>query len=32
MTLLGIDPKGKPAKNDYCKSIRDLPIGASTLR
>jgi integrase len=28
MTLLGIDPKGKPAKNDYCKSIRDLPISA----
>jgi integrase len=28
MTLLGIDPKGKPAKTDYCKSIRDLPIGA----
>ncbi|MGY4496966.1 integrase [Bradyrhizobium sp. GM24.11] len=28
MTLLGIDPKGKPAQNDYCKTIRDLPIGA----
>jgi len=28
MTLLGIDPNGKPAKNDYCKSIRDLPISA----
>lgn len=28
MTLLGIGPKGKPAKNDYCKTIRDLPIGA----
>jgi Phage integrase central domain/Arm DNA-binding domain len=28
MTLLGIDPNGKPAKNDYCKSIRDLPIAA----
>jgi integrase len=28
MTLLGIDPNGKPAKHDYCKSIRDLPIGA----
>ncbi|MEH2552198.1 integrase [Bradyrhizobium sp. AZCC 2262] len=28
MTLLGNDPKGKPAKNDYCKSIRDLPIAA----
>jgi integrase len=26
MTLLGIDPRGKPAKNDYCKPIRDLPI------
>jgi hypothetical protein len=28
MTLLGIDQKGKPTKNDYCKPIRDLPIGA----
>jgi integrase len=28
MTLLGIDPKAKPAKTDYCKSIRDLPIAA----
>jgi len=28
MTLLGIDPKGKPAKNDYCKPIRDLPVAA----
>jgi integrase len=28
MTLLGIDPNGKPAKNDYCKTIRDLPVGA----
>ncbi|MGX9426268.1 MULTISPECIES: tyrosine-type recombinase/integrase [Bradyrhizobium] len=28
MTLLGIDPKGKPTKHDYCKPIRDLPIGA----
>ncbi|SFJ01407.1 site-specific integrase [Bradyrhizobium sp. Gha] len=27
-TLLGIGPKGKPAKHDYCKTIRDLPIGA----
>jgi integrase len=26
--LLGIGPKGKPAKNDYCKPIRDLPITA----
>jgi integrase len=26
MTLLGTDPRGKPAKNDYCKPIRDLPI------
>ena len=28
MTLLGIDQKGKPTKNDYCKTFRDLPIGA----
>jgi integrase len=28
MTLLGIDPRGKPAKHDYCKTIRDLPVGA----
>ena len=28
MTLLGIDQKGKPTSNDYCKTIRDLPIGA----
>ena len=28
MTLLGIDKNGKPTKNDYCKTIRDLPIGA----
>ena len=28
MTLLGIDQTGKPTKNDYCKTIRDLPIGA----
>lgn len=28
MTLLGIGPKGKPAKNDYCKIIRDLPVAA----
>jgi integrase len=28
MTLLGIDPNGKPAKTDYCKSFRDLPISA----
>jgi len=26
MTLLGVDPKGKPSKNDYCKSIRGLPV------
>jgi integrase len=26
MTLLGVGPKGKPAKNDYCKLIRDFPI------
>jgi integrase len=28
MTLLGIDQKGKPTKNDYCKTIRDLPIAS----
>jgi integrase len=28
MTLLGLDPKGKPAENDYCKLIRDLPVAA----
>ncbi|WP_300216606.1 phage integrase central domain-containing protein, partial [Bradyrhizobium sp.] len=28
MTLLGVDQKGKPTRNDYCKTIRDLPIGA----
>ena len=28
MTLLGVGPKGKPAKFDYCKLIRDLPIQA----
>jgi hypothetical protein len=28
MTLLGTDRKGKPTKNDYCKTIRDLPVGA----
>jgi integrase len=28
MTLLGVDPKGKPARNDYCKLIRDLPVAA----
>ncbi len=28
MTLLGIGPKGKPARNDYCKIIRDLPVAA----
>jgi integrase len=27
-TLLGTDQKGKPTKNDYCKTLRDLPIGA----
>jgi integrase len=26
MTLLGVDPRGKPAKNDYCKLIRGLPV------
>lgn len=30
MTLLGINPKGKPAKNDYCKSIRNLDVDAVT--
>jgi integrase len=30
MTLLGIDPKGRPARNDYCKSIRDLAVDAVT--
>jgi integrase len=24
----GIDQKGEPTKNDYCKTIRDLPISA----
>lgn len=28
MTLLGVDPKGKPAKHDYCKIIRDLPVNS----
>jgi len=28
MTLLGIDQKGKPTRNGYCKTIRDLPIGS----
>jgi integrase len=27
MTLLGIGPKGTPAKHDYCKLIRNLPVG-----
>lgn len=30
MTLLGIGPKGEPAKNDYCKSIRGLAVDAVT--
>jgi integrase len=30
MTLLGINPKGKPARNDYCKSIRSLDVDAVT--
>src|ERR1700722_12939477 len=30
MTLLGINPKGKPATNDYCKSIRDLAVDEVT--
>lgn len=28
MTLLGIDPKGQPAKHDYCKTIRGLDVSA----
>jgi integrase len=28
MTLLGIDPKGRPARNDYCGPIRDLPVAS----
>ena len=28
MTLLGVDPHGRSSKHDYCKSIRDLRIGA----
>lgn len=28
MTLLGVDAKGQPAKNDYCKIIHDLPVAA----
>jgi hypothetical protein len=28
MTLLGVGPKGSPAKNDYRRPIRDLPIAA----
>jgi integrase len=28
MTLLGVGPTGKPAKNDYCKPIRNLPVQA----
>jgi integrase len=30
MTLMGINPKGKPATNDYCKSIRNLAVDAVT--
>ncbi len=26
MTLLGIDPKGNPAEQDYCKSIREKAV------
>lgn len=26
MTVLGLNPKGKPAKHDYCKSIRPLNV------
>lgn len=28
MTLLGVAPNGKPAKHDYCKLIRNLPVAA----
>lgn len=28
MTLLGLDPKGKPAEHDYCKAIRAVPVAA----
>jgi integrase len=28
MTLLGVGPNGKPARNDYCRLIRDLPVAA----
>jgi integrase len=28
MTLLGIEPQGTPAKHDYCKSLRGLPVSA----
>jgi integrase len=30
MTMLGKNPKGKPAKIDYCKNIRDLNVDAVT--
>ena len=32
MTLLGIDPKGNPAKNDYCKASAIFQSAPSTLR
>lgn len=28
MTILGLDRNDRPAKNDYCKLIRDLPVAA----
>jgi integrase len=27
MTLLAVDINGKPTRNDYCKAIRNLPVG-----
>ena len=26
--LVTVSQNGKPTKNDYCKTIRDLPVGA----
>jgi integrase len=28
MTLLGVGPDGSPARHDYCRALRGLPIGA----
>jgi integrase len=28
MTLLALDPSGEPSAHDYCKVIRNLPVGA----